>query len=156
MEYIYIYISLHRRLKVFPDGASGEESACLPMQETKRYGFDPWVGNVPWNNNVYLLQCSCLGNPMERGVWQATVHGVTESKRLGHDWVTKHTNNNTSAYECQIIQNNYTNRCVYQITEINFQFRDFISFFCCCYPLIQNKAQMLTDIQKVMLEKVNE
>ena len=41
----------------------------------------------------------------------------------------------------------------YQITEINFQFRDFIFFF---NPLIQNKAQMLTDIQKVMLEKMNE
>ena len=99
------------------------------MQETKRCRFDPWVGNIPWNSNVNLLQCSCLGNPMERGVWQATVHGVTESKRLGHDWVTKHTNNNTSAYECQIIQNNYTNRYVYQITEINFQFRDFYLFF---------------------------
>ena len=24
------------------------------------------------------LQCSCLGNPMHRGAWQATVHGVTE------------------------------------------------------------------------------
>ena len=24
------------------------------------------------------LQCSCLGNPMDRGAWQATIHGVTE------------------------------------------------------------------------------
>ena len=26
-----------------------------------------------------LLQCSCLENPMDRGAWRATVHGVTES-----------------------------------------------------------------------------
>ena len=80
-----IYKYIHRRLKVFPDGASGEESACLPMQETKMCGFDLWVGKTPWNSNVNLLQCSCLGNPMGRGAWQAAVHGVTESQTLGHD-----------------------------------------------------------------------
>ena len=25
------------------------------------------------------LQYSCLGNPMDRGAWQATVHGITMS-----------------------------------------------------------------------------
>ena len=30
------------------------------------------------------LQYSCLGNPMDRGAWQATVHGVAKSRtRLG-------------------------------------------------------------------------
>ena len=32
------------------------------------------------------LQCSCLGNLMDKGVWWATVHGVT---RVGHDLATK-------------------------------------------------------------------
>ena len=32
------------------------------------------------------LQYSCLENPMDRGAWQATVHGVT---RVRHDLVTK-------------------------------------------------------------------
>ena len=32
------------------------------------------------------LQYSCLRNPMDRGAWQAIVHGVT---RVGHDLVTK-------------------------------------------------------------------
>ena len=31
--------------------------------------------------NGHPLQCSCLGNPMDRGVWQATVHGIAESDR---------------------------------------------------------------------------
>ena len=37
-------------------------------------------------NNIYIgegngnpLQCSCLGNPMDRGAWMAVVHGVTKS-----------------------------------------------------------------------------
>ena len=32
------------------------------------------------------LQYSCLENPMDRGAWQATVHGVL---RVGHNLVTK-------------------------------------------------------------------
>ena len=27
----------------------------------------------------YSLQYSCLGNPTDRGAWQATVHGIAES-----------------------------------------------------------------------------
>ena len=33
------------------------------------------------------LQYSCLENPMDRGAWLATVHGVT---RVGHNRVTEH------------------------------------------------------------------
>ena len=34
------------------------------------------------------LQYSCLENPMDRGAWQATVHGVAK-EQLRHDLVTK-------------------------------------------------------------------
>ena len=43
-------------------------------------GFDPWVGKTPGGEDGYPLQYSCLGNPMDRGAWQATAHGVTESQ----------------------------------------------------------------------------
>ena len=36
---------------------------------------DPFLGGGHGNP----LQCSCLGNPMNRGAWWAIVHGVTES-----------------------------------------------------------------------------
>ena len=34
------------------------------------------------------LQCSCLGNPMDRGAWWAIVHRVA---RVRHNWATEHT-----------------------------------------------------------------
>ena len=42
-------------------------------------GSIPGSGKSPEEGNGNQLQYSCLGNPMDRGVWQATVHGVTES-----------------------------------------------------------------------------
>ena len=36
-------------------------------------------GRSPAEVNGNPLQYSCLRNPMYRGAWQATVHGVTES-----------------------------------------------------------------------------
>ena len=37
------------------------------------------LGRFPGEGNGNPLQDSCLGNPMDRGAWQATVHGDTES-----------------------------------------------------------------------------
>ena len=46
----------------------------------------PVSGRSPGEGNVNPLQYSCLKNPMDRGAWQAIVHGV---QRVGHYWVTK-------------------------------------------------------------------
>ena len=45
-------------------------------------------GRSPGEGNGSLLQYSCLENPMDRGDWQATVHGVT---RVRYDFAFKHT-----------------------------------------------------------------
>ena len=37
------------------------------------------MGKPPGEGNGSPLQYSCLDNSMDRGVWQATVYGVTES-----------------------------------------------------------------------------
>ena len=42
-------------------------------------GSSPGSGRYPGEGNVgNPLQYSYLGNPMDRGVWQATVHGVAK------------------------------------------------------------------------------
>ena len=43
-------------------------------------------GRSPGGGNGNPLQCSCLGNPMDRGLWPATVNGVP---RVGHELATK-------------------------------------------------------------------
>ena len=41
-------------------------------------GLTPGLGRSPGEGNDNPLQYSCLRNPMERGAWQATVHGVSK------------------------------------------------------------------------------
>ena len=41
--------------------------------------FDAWVGKIPWKGNGNPLQYSCLGNPLDRGSWWATVYGVAKN-----------------------------------------------------------------------------
>ena len=53
---------------------SGKESAC----QCGRPRFNPWVGKSPGEGSGSTLRYSCLGNPMDRGAWRATVHGVTK------------------------------------------------------------------------------
>ena len=40
----------------------------------------PGLGRSPGEGNGNPLQCSCLGNPMDRGAWWAAVHGVAKSQ----------------------------------------------------------------------------
>ena len=41
-------------------------------------GSIPGSGRSPGEGNGNPLQYSCLENPMDRGAWQATVHGVAK------------------------------------------------------------------------------
>ena len=45
-------------------------------------GSIPGWGRSPEGGNGNPLQCSCLENPMDRGAWGATVHGVAKSQML--------------------------------------------------------------------------
>ena len=60
-----------------PMWLSGKESACQ-YKRHRRLGFDPWVWKTPGGKNSNRLQYSCWGNLMDRGVWWATVQGVTK------------------------------------------------------------------------------
>ena len=50
--------------------------------DTRDMGSISGSGRFPGIRNVNPLQYSCLENPMDRGDWQATIHGVAE---VGHD-----------------------------------------------------------------------
>ena len=43
-------------------------------------GLIPGSGRSPGEGNGNPLQYSCLENPMDRGAWWATVHGVTKNE----------------------------------------------------------------------------
>ena len=44
------------------------------------------LGRSPGEGNGNPFQYSCLENPMDRGAWQATVHGVTKNQT----WLRMH------------------------------------------------------------------
>ena len=59
----------------FPGGSAGKESAC----NAEYLGLIPGLGRSPGEGNGNPLQYSCLENSMDRGAWQATVHGIAKS-----------------------------------------------------------------------------
>ena len=61
------------------DGLSGKESACN-AGDTGDMGLIPGLGRSIGGGNNNPLQYSCLGNPVDRGAWRATVCGVSKSQ----------------------------------------------------------------------------
>ena len=59
----------------FPGGSDSKESACSVGDP----GSIPGWGRSPGEGNGNPLQYSCLENSMDRGAWQATVHGLAKS-----------------------------------------------------------------------------
>ena len=70
--------------------AGGSVVKNLPAN-AEEVGSVPGLRRSSGEGNGNLLQYSCLGNPMERGAWWATVQGVTKSQTQ-----LKNKNNNTA------------------------------------------------------------
>ena len=51
-----------------------------PPAKAGDLGSIPGSGRSPGGGNGNLLQYSCLGNPIDRGAWWATVHGVAKGQ----------------------------------------------------------------------------
>ena len=63
----------------FPDSSVGKEFTCNAGDT----GLIPESGrSYPGEGNGNPLQYSCLGNPMDRGTWKATVHGVPKESYI--------------------------------------------------------------------------
>ena len=60
----------------FLGGSGGKDSAY----SVGELGLIPGLGRFPGEENGNPLQNSCLENPMDRGAWRATVHGVAKSR----------------------------------------------------------------------------
>ena len=60
------------------------EKSARQCRRRRRPDFNPWVGQSPGVGNGNPLQYSCLENPMDRRVWRATIHEVTESGTTEH------------------------------------------------------------------------
>ena len=50
-----------------------------PLYQCRRHEFDCGSGGSPGEGNGNPLQYPCLGNPMHRGAWWVTVHGIAKS-----------------------------------------------------------------------------
>ena len=48
--------------------------------DIRHAGSTPGLGRSPGEGSSNPLQYSCLENPMDRGAWWATVHGVATSQ----------------------------------------------------------------------------
>ena len=59
----------------FPDGSGGKAA----VYNARDPGLIPGSGRSPGEGTGNPLQYYCLENIMDRGAWQATVHGVTKS-----------------------------------------------------------------------------
>ena len=70
----------------FPGGSVAQK----PPANAGAVGWIPGLGRCPGEGNGNPLQYSCLGNPMERGARQATVHGLAKRR---NSLATKQQNN---------------------------------------------------------------
>ena len=60
----------------FTGGSDSKEFAC----NAGDLGLIPGLRRSPGGGHRNPLQYSCLENPMDRGAWRATVHGITKSQ----------------------------------------------------------------------------
>ena len=73
--YIYMYVCIYVCIWGFPGGSVVKN----PPDNTGDACSIPELGRFPGEGNGNPLQYSWLGNPMDRGAGQATVHEITKS-----------------------------------------------------------------------------
>ena len=69
-------------LSTYAQGDAGGKEHTGPRRRRIRCWVDPGLGRSPGGRHCNPLWYSCLENPMDRGDWRATVHGVAESDTL--------------------------------------------------------------------------
>ena len=99
---VYLLTHIYKECGL-PLWLSGKEYAC----NAGDVGSIPGSGRSCGEGHGNPLQYSCLGNPMDRGVWQTTVHEAAKSQTW-FKWLSTHM---PREYSCQ--NNMYVDTCVY-------------------------------------------
>ena len=63
-------------------GFPGDSEVKNLLVNSEDKGLIPGSDRSPGEGNGNLFQYSCLGNPMDRGAWWATVHGVAKESDM--------------------------------------------------------------------------
>ena len=106
---------------MFPGGSEDKASAFHVGDP----GSIPGLGRSPGERNGNPLQYSCLENFMDRGAWQATVHGVA---KVRHDWESS--------------------------LWLNIDFDEFFFFSLCSLPNLQYKGSYFLHIWSPYIGKI--
>ena len=80
-RHIYILLCV-KQIASFWASQVGASVKSLPAntEDVRDVGWTPGLERSPGGGPCNRLQYSCLGNPMDRGAWRATVHGVAQSR----------------------------------------------------------------------------
>ena len=121
-------------LRVFLGGSGCKESTCSEGYLSSI----PASGRFLGEGNGYPLQYSCLENSMDRGAWQAIIHGVAKSQTWLSDLQYTHAHTHTHAHACTHTHTHtyiyiyiHTHMCTYQkrwkIIDVEYVFTE------CCW-----------------------
>ena len=91
---ITVLVGCKKSVEGLPGGASGKDSIC----QCKRPRFNPWSGRSPGGGNGNPLQYSCLENPMDKGGWWASVHGISKNQTWLCTRARAHTHTHTHTH----------------------------------------------------------
>ena len=78
-EEVPFEIDLRGFMRVVLAGFPGSSDGKAVAYNAGDPGLIPGSGRSPGEGNGNPLQYPCLENPMDRGAWRATVHGVSKS-----------------------------------------------------------------------------
>ena len=77
---------------VFSGGSDSKESAC----QSRRRGFDPWIGKIPWRGKWQSTPVFSPGK--SHGQMSLEGYSPWGRKRIGHDLVTKQEQNRSKKF----------------------------------------------------------
>ena len=107
MEWIVFFFNCEALFWCFPGGWVVKNQPA----NAGNVGSIPGPGRSPGRGNSNPLQYFCQDNPVDRGAWQAIVHGVTKSQTRLREWGRTHTDPGTGGRRIFKHTNSLTRGC---------------------------------------------